>query len=137
MRAPLFADSQDLLRQRRLERGLPAEPAPVPSARRLLLLGLSRDKFIHLLFQLIPYLLLPQRETIPQRPTITKYPACPTQPFRGFPQQQCIATAIRNRLQRLRTVGVQQSVCIHVNRLFSAMMTPRVAGNTLRLIPEW
>ena len=39
MRAPLFADSQDLLRQRRLERGLPAEPAPVPSARRLLLLG--------------------------------------------------------------------------------------------------
>ena len=39
MRAPLFADRQDLLRQRRLERGLPAEPAPVPSARRLLLLG--------------------------------------------------------------------------------------------------
>lgn len=39
MRAPLFADSQDLLRQRRLERGLPAEQAPVPSARRLLLFG--------------------------------------------------------------------------------------------------
>lgn len=39
MRAPLFADSQDLLRQRRLERGLPAEQAPVPSARRLLVFG--------------------------------------------------------------------------------------------------
>jgi len=39
MSAPLFADTQDLLRQRRLERGLPAEPAPVPSARRLLVVG--------------------------------------------------------------------------------------------------
>lgn len=39
MTAPLFADSQDLLRQRRLERGLPAEPAAVPSARRLLVFG--------------------------------------------------------------------------------------------------
>ena len=39
MTAPLFADSQDLLRQRRLERGLPPEAAPVPSARRLLVLG--------------------------------------------------------------------------------------------------
>lgn len=34
-----FADVQDLLRQRRLERGLPPEPPPLSSARRLLLLG--------------------------------------------------------------------------------------------------
>lgn len=39
MSAPLFADTQDLLRQRRLERGLPAEHVPVPSARRLLVVG--------------------------------------------------------------------------------------------------
>lgn len=39
MSAPLFADAQDLLRQRRLERGLPPEPAALPSARRLLVLG--------------------------------------------------------------------------------------------------
>ena len=39
MRAPLFADSQDLLRQRRLEYGLPADLPPFPPARRLLLLG--------------------------------------------------------------------------------------------------
>jgi type IV pilus assembly protein PilN len=32
-------DSQDLLRQRRLERGLPAEPPQLASARRLLLIG--------------------------------------------------------------------------------------------------
>ena len=35
----LFADTQDLLRQRRLERGLPADQPPLASARRLLLLG--------------------------------------------------------------------------------------------------
>ena len=39
MTGQLFTDPQDLLRQRRLERGLPAEPAPIPAARPLLLLG--------------------------------------------------------------------------------------------------
>lgn len=39
MTVPLFADKQDLLRQRRLERGLPAEQQAPPSARSLLLLG--------------------------------------------------------------------------------------------------
>lgn len=39
MSASLFADAQDLLRQRRLERGLPPDPPQLPSARRLLLLG--------------------------------------------------------------------------------------------------
>ena len=34
-----FTETQDLLRQRRLERGLPAEAPPLASARRLLLLG--------------------------------------------------------------------------------------------------
>ena len=38
-RADLFIDGHDLLRQRRLERGLPAEQAPLPSAHRLLALG--------------------------------------------------------------------------------------------------
>ena len=37
-RSPV-AQPQDLLRQRRLERGLPADPAPLPEARRLLVLG--------------------------------------------------------------------------------------------------
>ena len=39
MTAPLFAERQDLLVQRRLESGLPAEPKPLPSARRLAALG--------------------------------------------------------------------------------------------------
>lgn len=39
MSAPWFADSQDLLQQRRLERGLPPHQPPLPSARRLLVLG--------------------------------------------------------------------------------------------------
>ena len=39
MKGALFADGQDLLKQRRLERGLPAEPLVVPTARALLLLG--------------------------------------------------------------------------------------------------
>ena len=39
MTSPLFYDNQDLLRQRRLERGLPAEPEPIQSARRLLVVG--------------------------------------------------------------------------------------------------
>ena len=41
MKVTVFADAQDLLKQRRLERGLPAEPPVVPSARGLLLLGAS------------------------------------------------------------------------------------------------
>jgi|LauGreDrversion4_2_1035121.scaffolds.fasta_scaffold30301_4 type IV pilus assembly protein PilN len=39
MTPPLFTEPQDLLRQRRLERGLPPEPPPLAPARRLLLLG--------------------------------------------------------------------------------------------------
>jgi type IV pilus assembly protein PilN len=39
MTGPVFADSQDLLGQRRLVRGLPAESPPLVSARRLLVLG--------------------------------------------------------------------------------------------------
>lgn len=39
MTTPLIFQPQDQLRQRRLERGLPAEPAPFASARRLLLTG--------------------------------------------------------------------------------------------------
>ena len=39
MTNPLLIDNQDLLRQRRLERGLPADPPPLPSARRLLAFG--------------------------------------------------------------------------------------------------
>lgn len=39
MTTPLIFRPQDQLRQRRLERGLPAEPAPFASARRLLLMG--------------------------------------------------------------------------------------------------
>jgi type IV pilus assembly protein PilN len=36
---PIFHGNQDLLRQRRLVRGLPAEPKPLPSASRLLVQG--------------------------------------------------------------------------------------------------
>ncbi|MFZ9850073.1 MAG: hypothetical protein ACO3EF_05815 [Vulcanococcus sp.] len=39
MTSPVFADRQDLLQQRRLERGLPPEPKAPPSARSLLLTG--------------------------------------------------------------------------------------------------
>ena len=39
MKALLFAKSQDLLQQRRLERGLPADPTPIPSATKLMLQG--------------------------------------------------------------------------------------------------
>lgn len=39
MTTAMFENQQDLLRQRRLERGLPAEPPPFQSARRLLTIG--------------------------------------------------------------------------------------------------
>jgi len=62
-RTDLFLPAHDLLRQRRLERGLPAEQAALPSARRLLVLGGSLGSAL-LALVLVSWVLISVRSRI-------------------------------------------------------------------------
>ena len=97
MRAPLFADRQDLLRQRRLERGLPAEPAPIPSARRLLLLGSTIGATV-LVVVLASWVLISLRDRMVTE-EIGRMNAVPG-------QLQSLEAALRGATQRLARVQV-------------------------------